>query len=93
MAHPDGRHPWNPWYFGTREKDAARRDLTINALYWNYFKPDCTIRSTGEADLKTLINFTGDPAIRIKPDALHAAYRRFQATLDGQYHPDTPLHP
>ena len=86
----DGRHPESV-VFGTREKDAARRDLTINALYWNPISSELYDPFNGEADLKEkLINFIGDPAIRIKHDALRMLRAvRFRATLDGQYHPDT----
>ena len=45
----------------------------------------------GEGDLQEkLIRFIGDPAIRIKHDALRILRAvRFRAHLDGQYHPET----
>jgi poly(A) polymerase len=45
----------------------------------------------GEADVKErLIRFVGDPAERIKHDALRIMRAvRFRAKIEGQYHPDT----
>lgn len=87
----DGRHPESVTFTERKEQDAARRDLTINALYWNPISSQLFDPFHGEADLKEkLIRFIGDPAIRIKHDALRMFRAvRFRATLDGQYHPET----
>src|SRR5438067_1658134 len=52
---------------------------------------DANGRFADEPDLKEkLIRFIGDPAIRIKHDALRILRAvRFRATLNGQYHPET----
>lgn len=77
--------------FSDRVQDAARRDFTINALYFHPISGELYDPFGGEADLKeTLIRFVGDPAERIKHDALRIMRAvRFRAKIDGQYHPDT----
>ncbi|MDO8649530.1 MAG: CCA tRNA nucleotidyltransferase [Candidatus Peregrinibacteria bacterium] len=89
-AASNGRHP-EAVVFGTREQDAKRRDITVNAMYWNPISRALFDPFDGEADLKErLIRFIGDPAIRIKHDALRMLRAvRFRATLHGQYHPET----
>ena len=47
----DGRHPESV-AFGNRERDAARRDITINAMYWNPISRDLYDPFAGEADLR-----------------------------------------
>lgn len=86
----DGRHP-EAVIFGTREQDAKRRDFTVNAMYWNPISRELYDPFSGEADLKErLIRFIGEPAIRIKHDALRILRAvRFRARIDGQYHPET----
>lgn len=86
----DGRHPESV-AFGTRQKDAARRDFTVNAIYWHPISRELYDPFAGEADLKErLIRFIGEPAIRIKHDALRMLRAvRFRALLEGQYHPET----
>ncbi len=86
----DGRHP-EAVIFGTREQDAKRRDFTVNAMYWNPISRELYDPFNGEADLKErLIRFIGEPAIRIKHDALRILRAvRFRARIDGQYHPET----
>ncbi len=86
----DGRHPESVT-FGKRADDAARRDITVNALYWNPISRERYDPFKGEADLKErLVRFIGDPATRIKHDALRILrVVRFRAFLDGQYHPET----
>ncbi|MBI3331848.1 CCA tRNA nucleotidyltransferase [Candidatus Peregrinibacteria bacterium] len=89
-AASDGRHPESV-VFGKRESDAKRRDITINALYWNPISRELYDPFDGEADLKErLIRFIGDPAVRIKHDALRLMrVVRFRARFAGQYHPET----
>jgi len=86
----DGRHPESV-VFGSRERDATRRDITINALYWNPISRELYDPFKGEADLKErLIRFIGEPGMRIKHDALRLLrVVRFRALLNGQYHPET----
>lgn len=86
----DGRHPESV-AFGTREQDAQRRDFTINALYVHPISRELFDPFGGEADLRErLIRFIGQPAIRIRHDALRLLRAvRFRALLDGQYHPET----
>ncbi|MDD5025788.1 MAG: CCA tRNA nucleotidyltransferase [Candidatus Peribacteraceae bacterium] len=86
----DGRHPESV-VFGTREQDAVRRDITVNALYWHPISRMLFDPFNGEGDLRErLIRFIGDPGVRIKHDALRLLrVVRFRALLDGQYHPET----
>ncbi len=86
----DGRHP-EAVVFGNREQDAKRRDFTVNAIYWHPISRELFDPFAGEADVKErLIRFIGEPAIRIKHDALRLLRAvRFRAVLNGQYHPDT----
>ncbi len=77
--------------FGTREEDAARRDLTINALYVQPVSRDLYDPYGGEADLQErLIRFIGEPGERIRHDPLRSLRAvRMRARIRGQYHPDT----
>lgn len=86
----DGRHPESV-AFGTREQDARRRDFTVNALYFHPISRALFDPFSGEGDLhERLIRFIGDPAVRIKHDALRLLRAvRFRAFLEGQYHPET----
>lgn len=86
----DGRIPESV-EFSDRDSDAARRDFTINALYFNPISRELYDPFSGEGDLKErLIKFVGDPAERIKHDALRIMRAvRFKARINGQYHPDT----
>lgn len=89
-AASDGRHPQSVT-FGKRKEDAKRRDLTVNALYWNPISRELYDPFHGVEDLKEkLIRFIGEPAVRIKHDALRLLRAvRFRALIAGQYHPDT----
>jgi poly(A) polymerase len=86
----DGRHP-ESIVFGTLEQDAKRRDFTVNAIYFHPIYRELYDPYDGEGDLKErLIRFIGEPAIRIKHDALRVLRAvRFRARLDGQYEPST----
>ncbi len=86
----DGRHPESV-RFGNREQDAERRDLTINAIYYHPIARELYDPFGGEADVQEkLIEFIGNPATRIKHDALRILRAvRFRAAIDGQYHPET----
>jgi tRNA nucleotidyltransferase/poly(A) polymerase len=86
----DGRHP-EAVLFSTREKDAHRRDFTINTLYFHPISRELYDPFNGERDLKErLIRFIGDPVTRIQHDALRMMRAvRFRALIDGQYDPET----
>lgn len=86
----DGRHP-EAVVFGTRRQDAGRRDFTVNAMYFHPVSREFFDPCGGETDLKErLIRFIGEPAVRIKHDALRILRAvRFRARLSGQYHPET----
>lgn len=86
----NGRHPESV-VFGTREADAKRRDFTVNALYFHPISRELYDPFGGEGDLRErLIRFIGNPAVRIKHDALRLLRAvRFRAFLKGQYHPET----
>ncbi len=86
----DGRRP-DSVKFSTIDKDASRRDITISAMYWNPISQKLFDPHNGETDLReALIRFIGDPATRIKQDALRILRAvRMRATINGQYHPET----
>lgn len=86
----DGRHPESV-HFGTREQDSVRRDLTVNAVYWQPVSQELFDPHGGERDTKErLVRFIGDPGVRMRHDALRMLRAvRFRALLSGQYHPDT----
>lgn len=88
--HNEGRKPVSV-LFGTREEDAARRDVTINALYVHPVTRTLFDPFGGEEDLKEkLIRFIGEPKERIRHDPLRLLRAvRMRAKIDGQYHPDT----
>lgn len=86
----NGRHP-SSVQFTTKEKDATRRDITINALYWNPITSELWAPFEGEKDLnEKLIRIIGNPTKRLQQDALRLLrVIRFRALIQGQYHPDT----
>lgn len=86
----DGRIPESIEY-SNKEEDAARRDFTVNAMYFHPVSGELFDPYGGVADLKEkLIRFVGDPGERIRHDALRIMRAvRFRAKIDGQYHPDT----
>jgi len=70
--------------FGNQEEDAARRDFSVNALYYDPEKQEVWDWHGGAADAqKKLLRMIGDPAQRYREDPvrmLRAA--RFAAKLD-----------
>ncbi len=86
----DGRFPESVT-FTDQEHDSKRRDITINALYWNPISSELLDPFDGEIDLnEKLVRFIGNPAERIKHDALRLLrVIRFRAKIDGKYHPET----
>ena len=77
--------------FGSQEEDAARRDFTINALYYDPDKQEIWDWHGGVADAqKKVLRMIGDPAQRFREDPvrmLRAA--RFAAKLDFHIDPAT----
>ena len=77
--------------FGSLEEDAARRDFTINALYYDPNKEEIWDYHGGVADSKrSVLRIIGDPETRFREDPvrmLRAA--RFAAKLDFRIDPAT----
>lgn len=66
----DGRRPDNVC-IGTLEEDAARRDFTINSIYYNPITDVFSDPNNGRKDLQSkLLRFIGKPHDRIKEDYL-----------------------
>ena len=70
--------------YGTLEEDAARRDLTVNALYYDAGKFEVFDHVHGLDDLKRRsIRVIGDPAVRFREDPVRMLrVLRFAAKLD-----------
>ena len=70
--------------FGTREQDAARRDFTVNALYYDPATESVLDFHKGVADLrKRTIRMIGDPPTRYREDPIRMLRAvRFAAKLD-----------
>src|SRR6478672_13209808 len=84
-AYIDGRHPVEV-HFATAEEDAARRDFTINGMFFDPEKEEVIDFVGGRADLeRRLIRAIGDPAKRFAEDRLRMLRAvRFAAVLDYQ---------
>jgi poly(A) polymerase len=68
--YADGRHPSNV-RFATAAEDAARRDFTINAMFYDPIAKKVIDYYHGQADLKKrIIRTVGDPAERFSEDYL-----------------------
>lgn len=89
-AASDGRTPVQVT-FGTRQQDAARRDFTVNAMYFDPIARTLEDPYGGEADLRErVVRFIGDPSTRITHDYLRVLRGvRLRAFLEGQYEPAT----
>src|SRR3989440_4947199 len=69
-SYLDGRHPVEV-RFATAEEDAARRDFTINGMFFDPEKDEVIDFVGGRADLeRRLIRAIGDPAQRFAEDRL-----------------------
>lgn len=79
----DGRRP-DEVSIGTLEEDAARRDFTINSIYWNPITNQYIDPNGGMIDIKRKkLRFIGKPHDRIREDYLRVfRFYRFWATLD-----------
>jgi poly(A) polymerase len=77
--------------FGSQSEDAARRDFTVNALYYDPIREEVWDYHGGVEDCrKKILRMIGDPATRFREDPvrmLRAA--RFAAKLDFHIDPDT----
>jgi poly(A) polymerase len=77
--------------FGSQDEDAARRDFTVNALYYDPDKEEIWDNHGGVADAQArILRMIGDPATRYREDPvrmLRAA--RFAAKLDFHIDPAT----
>jgi len=89
-AYIDGRHPVEV-HFATAEEDAARRDFTINGMFFDPEKEEVIDFVGGRADLeRRLIRAIGDPAKRFAEDRLRMLRAvRFATVLGFEIDPAT----
>jgi poly(A) polymerase len=88
-AYLDGRHPESVT-FSTAEKDASRRDFTINGMFLDPLTNSVIDYVGGQSDLKTgTLRAIGDPVARFSEDKLRLirAVRfasRFDLTIESR---------
>ncbi len=89
-AYLDGRRPAEV-HFSTAEEDAARRDFTINGMFFDPEAGDVIDFVDGRADLEArLIRAIGDPAQRFAEDRLRILRAvRFATVLGFEIDPST----
>jgi poly(A) polymerase len=89
-AYIDGRHPVEV-HFATAEEDAARRDFTINGMFFDPEKEEVIDFVGGRTDLeRRLIRAIGDPAQRFAEDRLRMLRAiRFATVLGFEIDPAT----
>jgi len=77
--------------YGTLEEDAARRDLTVNAMYYDPIDHSVLDQMLGVEDIeKRLIRIIGDPATRYREDPVRMLRAvRFAAKLQFDIEPNT----
>ena len=77
--------------FGTLEEDAVRRDLTVNALYYDSGKFEVFDQVDGLQDLEArTIRIIGEPEVRFREDPVRMLrVLRFAAKLDFKIEPAT----
>lgn len=77
--------------FGTHEQDAARRDFTLNALYYDPIKEEVIDFHGGVSDLKKrVVRMIGDPHTRYREDPVRMLRAlRFAAKLNATIDPAT----
>src|SRR5690606_23215103 len=77
--------------FGSIQDDAARRDFTLNALYYDPTTEEVIDFHRGVADLKKrLVRIIGDPVVRYREDPVRMLRAvRFAAKLSGTIEPAT----
>jgi poly(A) polymerase len=75
--------------FGTHQQDAARRDFTINALYYDPTTEDVIDYHQGVEDLKhRVVRMIGDPRTRYREDPVRMLRAvRFAVKLNGSIDP------
>ena len=82
--------------FGTQDQDAVRRDITVNALYYDISDFSVKDYTGGTADLKAgVMRMIGDPGTRFREDPVRMLrVVRFAAKLGFKIDPATaaPLH-
>ena len=82
--------------FGTQEQDAARRDFTLNALYYDPISEQVIDYHNGVADLKKrVVRMIGDPRLRYREDPVRMLRAvRFSAKLSATIDPASrePIH-
>jgi tRNA nucleotidyltransferase/poly(A) polymerase len=88
--YTDGRHP-SKVSFATAEQDAARRDFTINAMFYDPVAKKVIDYYGGQTDLKNrIIRTVGDPAERFSEDYLRMLRAvRFSTQLGFAIDPQT----
>ncbi|MEY4616604.1 MAG: hypothetical protein RJB66_1564 [Pseudomonadota bacterium] len=89
-AYLDGRHP-NFVRFAGPEEDAARRDFTVNALFYDLKNQKILDFVGGQADIqKQVLRAVGDPLIRFSEDYLRILrLLRFSCQLGFTVEPKT----
>ncbi len=89
-AYLDGRHPTEV-HFATAEEDAARRDFTINGMFFDPEADQVIDFVGGRTDLEArLIRAIGNPEQRFIEDRLRMLRAiRFATVLDFEIHPET----
>ncbi len=77
--------------FGTQADDAARRDFTVNALYYDPIKAEIWDYQDGVADLRRgVLRIIGDPETRYREDPVRMLRAvRLAAKLDFELDPAT----
>ena len=86
----DGRHPENVT-FSTPEKDAQRRDFTVNGMFFDPIREEVIDYVGGQRDLAArLLRAIGDPSARIAEDRLRMLRAvRFATVLGFDLDPPT----
>ena len=89
-AYVDGRRPAEV-HFSSAEEDAARRDFTINGMFFDPVTEQVIDFVGGRADLEArIVRAIGDPAQRFAEDRLRMLRAvRFAATLEFEIEPAT----
>jgi len=89
-AYLDGRRPVAVTY-SDPERDAARRDFTINGMFFDPLRGEVIDYVNGRADLDArIIRAIGDPRARFREDRLRLLRAvRFAATFGFEIEPET----
>ena len=89
-AYLDGRHPTEV-HFSSPKEDAARRDFTINGMFFDPIANDVVDFVGGQADLEArIIRAIGDPRQRFAEDRLRMLRAvRFATVLGFEIEPRT----